>query len=268
MSSVARPLAEEAELAPGYTVLAHLNRGRELDVYDVWSEERDCRCVAKVLRPDLRGDEAARRRLVKEGRLLRRLTHPHLVRAYEVLEHGGRPIVVLETLEGATLSYIVREERGPLPPREIAHLGLHLCSAMHYLHGHRYLHLDLKPSNVISEYGRAKVIDLSLTRQPGRVPAGLGTRQYLAPEQARGGRVSVATDVWGVGGVLWAATTGERPFPRIDGPFEQLERRAEPVARHRRLPRRLAAAIDGCLEREPSDRPQLSALADGLRDVV
>lgn len=268
VSPAGRPLAEGAELAPGYEVLAHLNRGRELDVYDVWSLQRDCRCVAKVLRPDLADDGAAGRRLVREGRLLRRLTHPHLVRAYELIDQGNHPIVILETLEGATLSHIIRDQRRALPAGEIAHLGLHLCSAIHYLHGHSYLHLDLKPSNVIAEYGRAKVIDLSLTRRAGRVPAGLGTRQYLSPEQARGGRVSPATDVWGIGGVLWAATTGKRPFSGLDGPFEQLERRAEPVSARRRLPRRLAAAIDGCLEPDPVSRPELAALTEELRAAV
>ena len=75
-----------AELAPGYAVLAHLSRTRRLDTYEVWSLERACSCVAKVLRPDRRDDDRARAALIAEGELLCSLAHPHLVRGYEVLE--------------------------------------------------------------------------------------------------------------------------------------------------------------------------------------
>jgi len=75
-----------------------------------------------------------------------------------------------------------------------------------------YLHLDLKPSNIIADGGRAIIIDLSIARRPGRAPAGLGTWCYLAPEQARGGHVCDAADVWGVGAVLFEALTSKPPF--------------------------------------------------------
>jgi serine/threonine protein kinase len=129
------------------------------------------------------------------------MTHPHIVRAYEVLELP-EPVVVLETLKGATLSYLIEDEyeRRGLPFGEVVALGLHLCSALAYLHSERLLHLDLKPSNIVSELGRAKVIDLSIARRPGRAKKGCGTRVYMAPEQAVGGMLSDATDIWGLGG--------------------------------------------------------------------
>src|SRR3954468_116329 len=197
-------------LARGYEVLEHLSRGRHLDVFEVWSEERACRCVIKALRPDVRGDLAAERRLRNEGRLLARLTHPHVVRAYETIEGPHGVVVVLETLGGETLSHLIARRKTRMAAAELAWLGVHLCSAMHYLHHEGILHLDLKPSNVINEQGLAKVIDLSLARPPGRVRAGLGTAQYLPPEQARGDEVGPAADVWGVGAVLYAAATGDR----------------------------------------------------------
>jgi serine/threonine protein kinase len=266
---VSAPLAAGAVLAPGYTVIEHLNRGRELDVYDVWSDARDCRCVAKLLRPDLTERAAASARLEQEGALLARLTHPHLVRAYETLPG---PIVILETLDGETLSYTIRVRKRRLPAAEIAWLGLHLCSAAHYLHGQNLLHLDLKPSNVIDQLGRARVIDLSLARPPGPVPAGVGTAQYLAPEQAAGGEAGPPADVWGIGATLFAAATGRRPFgvPAPGEPYEQLTRTAPPVGTLRRLPRALRDAIDGALAHSPADRPgvrELTArLEEGLPD--
>ena len=239
---------------PGYELLERLSRGRELDVFDAWSEERGCRCVIKTLRPELPDAAAAARRLRAEGRLLLSLTHPHIARAYELLTVDGAPVLVLETLGGATLSWLVREGGVRLRPGDLCHLGLQLCSAIGYLHRGGRLHLDLKPSNVISENGIARVIDLNLARRPGRVPKGYGTAQYLAPEQARGGRVDAAADVWGIGATLFAAATARRPFGGSGA--EQLERRAEPLRRVRRgLPRPFADIVDGCLEPEPRDRP-------------
>jgi len=247
----------------GYELLERLNRGREIDVYDAWSEARGCRCVVKMLRPEMRGDAAAARRLRAEGRLLLALTHPHIVRAYELLSVEGSPVLVLETLGGATLSWLVREGGVRLKPDELCHLGVQLCSAVGYLHRGGRLHLDLKPSNVISENGIARVIDLNLARRPGRVPAGYGTAQYLAPEQAQGGRVDVAADVWGIGATLFAAATARRPFDATGS--EQLVRRAQPVRRVRRgLPRAFADVVDACLEPAPADRPALADLESEL----
>jgi len=178
--SVSPPLSPGAELAPGYTVVAHLRRGDALDVYDLWSAERACRCIGKAVGP-WRGDERAPARLVQEGEILLSLTHPHIVRAYELLDG---PVLVLETLTGQTVSNLVAED-GPLRADEAAHLGQHLCSALGYLHRMGWLHLDLTPGNVIAMGGMAKLLDLSLARRPGPVPAGLGTQGYRAPEQAR-----------------------------------------------------------------------------------
>ena len=134
------------------------------------------------------------------------------MRAYETLERP-HPVVILETLAGDTLEYLIAvHERRRLPLADVAFLGIHLCSAMHYLHRQGLLHLDLKPSNIVSDLGLAKVLDLSIARPPGRVRGGAGTRQYMAPEQARGGPVTANADVSGIGAVLFEATTGRRPF--------------------------------------------------------
>jgi len=263
--TVAAPLPEGATLAPGYEVTAHMRRGRHLDVYDAWSVERACPCVAKLPRPDRLGDRAVRRRLRDEGRLLVQLAHPNLVRAYEVVERPA-PLVVLETLSGATLAYVVDDRGRRLPAADLAALGLQLCSALGYLHKHGVLHLDLKPSNIVAERGQAKLIDLSIARPPGRARRRVGTRVYMAPEQVRGGVLTAATDVWGLGAVLFEAAAARRPFAG-EG-FPQLERRADRVREHRRLPGPLGAAIDACLEPDPAGRPALHALADALAEFA
>src|SRR5262245_13125498 len=96
-SDVPPPLRHGAIVTRGYEVREHLSRGGTLDVYEVWNEERGCLCVVKALRPDRRDDASARRRLTVEGELLLRLTHPHVVRAYELVRRP-QPVLVLETL--------------------------------------------------------------------------------------------------------------------------------------------------------------------------
>jgi eukaryotic-like serine/threonine-protein kinase len=264
-------LAPRTELAPGYEVIEHLSRGNSLDVYDAWSRERDCRCVAKLLRPDRARDERPRRRLLREARLLLELSHPHIVRAYELVR-SPEPVLILETLEGETVDHLVGRRERRLPIADLAHLGQHLCSAMHYLHGRGYLHMDLKPSNVIADGGLGKVIDLSLARRPGRVSAGVGTAQYMAPEQAHGGVATAATDVWGIGAVLYEAASGVMPFPasRLNGSrhYEQLERPVEPLRNHRRMSSAFVELVDFCLDPEPGERPAVEELSSALEGFL
>ncbi len=263
------PLEAGEAIAPGYEVIAHLHRSNNFDVYDAWSAERASRCIAKTPIPDLIEDKKLTRGLVREGRLLKRLTHPHIVRAYETIREP-RPTLILETLTGATLAYLIDTAPRRLPLTDIAHLGLHLCSAVQYLHRHGILHLDLKPSNIVSECQMAKILDLSIARPPGRGKKYAGTRNYMAPEQARGDYLLPAADVWGIGAVLFEAATGELPFdaPDDEDRYEQLERRAEPVRSYRRVPAAFNDLVGSCLEPEPTQRPAIGELASALRDLV
>ncbi|WP_043268169.1 serine/threonine-protein kinase [Streptomyces sp. CT34] len=301
------PLTAGTTVAPRYEVLAHLCRTGWLDLYDAWSQERECRCVVKVLRPDRRGERRVREQLLREGRWLQAFTHPHLVRGYETGE-TPQPYVVLETLTGETLSHLIDRRRRRLAADDLALLGLHLCSALHYLHGKSLLHLDLKPSNIVVGCRRAKVLDLSIARPPGPAPPGIGTFCYLAPEQARGGMLTPAADVWGIGITLYEAATGEVPFDdgktfdvRGDGEdggdsggsggggdavddesgsasqgeqdaenyrYPQLDERAPSVAIRRHLPRPLTQAIDSCLAPDPDARPALPQLAAALDELL
>lgn len=292
--AVRPPLPAGARPVAGYEVLGLLDRTGWLDVYDSWSEERACRCVIKVVRPDLHDDPDVAGRLLREGRWLRDFTHPHLARAYETFTEP-EPLVVMETLTGETLDHLLGRLRRRPTATDVALLGVQLCSAVHYLHGRGLLHLDLKPSNVVVDRGHAKVLDLSTARPPGDAPSGVGTFGYLSPEQARGGVLTAAADVWGIGATLYEVAGGEGPFHRGekgertergeeedegddargtygrttgDRRYPQLEAAAPPIASLRRLPRPLSAAIDGCLSPDPADRPTVAELAAALTALL
>jgi eukaryotic-like serine/threonine-protein kinase len=253
---------------PGYRVVSLMRRGRRMDTFDAHSEERDARVIVKRLRPDRADDIDARAAVLLEGTLLRDLTHPHLVRAYEV-HTEPLPALVLETLAGATLGALVEEQRLTTP--DLAVLGLQLTSVLGYLHRRGWLHLDVKPSNIVVESGRATLIDLSLVARPGPGRPGAGTPGYMAPEQAHGVGLSAATDVYGLGVTLTEAATGllahgdeatwdteGRPLPRA------LPRRVRNRLR-RAAPAEVADLLERCLALDPAGRPTLGEIREVLQ---
>jgi eukaryotic-like serine/threonine-protein kinase len=258
------PILPGSELAPGLWVLAHRQRGKDLEAYDCWSAAHNSRCFVRTLRPD-RLESPARRRLVREARLLLSFPHPHLIRAYDFLQAGadGSPLLLVEAIVGPTLDRRLRDGRR-LSLADLAQLGRQLCSAARHLHDHRYLHLDLKPSTIVADGDRVRLIDLSSARRPGRTMRGWGTPYQMSPEQVRGGQLTSATDVWGVGLVLYQAATGHHPFLAPVGcetygrvRFLQLTTAAPRVRSLRRLPAAVGTILDACLEVRPADRPTL-----------
>jgi serine/threonine protein kinase len=290
---MSEPLEPGDVVAEGYVVVEHLSRGRVLDVYDSVSLERDARCIVKVLRGDRLDDTVAARRLVAEGRLMCRLTHPNIVRGYEVItdpRRAGTPTVVMEMLTGATLARVIDDAVPRLSVTEVAHLGMHLASALSYVHRRGWVHLDVKPSNVIASGGRAVLIDFSIARRPGRGSTGVGTWCYLSPEQARGGRIGPASDVWGLGAVLYEAVSGRCPFDDGSGHtagsadattsptsrdengrrthYPQLVGPPAPLVSLRRLDRDLADLVTRCLAPEPAERPTTGHVLEVLTGLV
>lgn len=295
------PLPAGTPFGPDIVLLEHLRRGNDLDVFDAWSQERGTSVVIKMVRPDRRDRARTVARLFAEGDLLARLAHPHIVRCYEVLT-DPLPAIVLETLGGRTLSALLDDQELSAP--EIGHLGLHLAAAVRYLHRHGILHLDLKPSNVIEDGGRAKLLDLSVARAPGHAPPGIGTWCYQAPEQVTGGLLAPAADVWGLGVVLYEAATGipayddphaddtdddelwtdglslgSGPWPAAghadpddgtdaDASAPQLAGRPRPLRELRDLPDTLITLIDDCLAPRPDRRPTIDNLLARLEPIA
>jgi len=260
--TVSPPLAVGESLAPSLVVLEHIRRGLVLDVYEARDTTRFCRVLVKTPRPELAHDPGTLASLEHEWDVLARLTHPHMVRGYELLRpEDAAPRLVLEVLTGATFGALM-DDLGRLTLRELAQLSDHLGSALRYLHSLGLLHLDVKPSNVVCENGIAKLLDFSIARPPGTYRPGLGTRTWSSPEQRAGGELTSASDVWGLGLLLHLGATGTNPYDHVDDAEELPVRvRAPRVGSVRRLPAPVAAAMDACLEPAPGDRPTLPELA-------
>ncbi len=154
---------------------------------------------------------------------------------------------MLETLPGATLAALIDD--GLLGVADTAVLGRQLVSVLGYLHRHGWLHLDVKPENVVVQEGRAVLIDLGVAARPGPVERGVGTEGYAAPEQDAGGTVSPGDRRLGAGRDARRVRAPARP-PAGTGPRAGA-RRAPPL-------------LTGCLAADPERRPALGVLADRL----
>jgi serine/threonine protein kinase len=212
-------LAEGDEIAPGRTVLKALGGGSRYEVLLVWDDVRFAIMVAKVLRPALVGDDEAIGDLQHEADALGALSHPVILRGFDAVLDGPHPHLLVEHLEGPTLRGLLRAEPR-LPLQQLIPLGLHVAAGLAYLEAVGWVHLDLKPDNLIMGVP-PRIIDLSIARtteRAARTRGVLGTDPYMAPEQCGTaeweGRLGPATDVFGLAATLWRAATGEAPFPR------------------------------------------------------
>ena len=269
--------AEGHEIAPGRTVLKPIGGGHRYEVCLVWDERLFAIMVAKLVRPDLVGDEDVLRGLQREAEALAALAHPVLLRGFGSHLEGAHPHVLVEHLEGPTLRRLIKRG-GPLPLQQILPLGLHVASALHHMHLEGWVHLDLKPDNLIMGLP-PRVIDLSLARtieRAKRLGDYIGTNAYMPPEQCRPREdVGPAADVWGLGATLYHAVAGQRPFSKplsrddddpLEDRFPQLTE--QPRSWPRRVPAELSGAILRCLEKNPADRPTARELALALQPLV
>jgi serine/threonine-protein kinase len=172
----------------------------------------------KMLRSDELADDEELRRFQNEAEAVARLDHPHIVPIFEVGEHNGRKYFSMKLVDGPSLEQLLAA--GPLPSKAAAQFVATTARAIQHAHDQNILHRDLKPSNVLLDAkDRPHVADFGLAKCLGsdggqtRTGAVLGTPSYMAPEQAAGSRdLTPATDVYGLGALLYALLTGRSPF--------------------------------------------------------
>lgn len=267
-------LQEGDEIVPGRYALQLLGGGHRYEAYLAWDEGMQYIVVAKMLRPHLVESRSALRGLRAEADMLQRLAHPVLLRSFGVIDEGQRPHLILEHLEGPRLSTLLRRQ-GNLALDQVIPLGVQLSSALHYMHGMRLVHLDVKPKNIIMG-APPRLIDLSVARSLEEASTGtepIGTDAYMAPEQCapqRLGRMSPQSDVWGWGITMYEAITGTLPFPRA-GADEYAERfpqlHLDPLPLTGDVPSVLVELVMSTLERRADDRPTQLQVSEALEPM-
>lgn len=270
-------LVQGDAITPELTAMRLLGGGSSYEAFLAFDEITYGPVVAKVLRPNLIESETSRNALRRETDALTQLRHPVLVRGLREDLDGERPYVVMEHVEGPRLSTLIRRH-GRLPEQQYLPLALDLASALHYLGRSGWVHLDIKPSNLIMG-SPARLIDLSVARPVAAAAAlrhEIGTDAYMAPEQClpgERGEVGPASDVWALGATLFHAVTGERPFPHGDpSAADRTERYPQLVSRPGDLPRRtppeVVKVIEACLAPAAGDRPAPAEIAEAVSPAL
>jgi serine/threonine-protein kinase len=214
-------------------------------------------------------------RFRNEARIHAQLQHPHIATLYEFLEFRGRPCIVMEYVDGQTLSDRIRRQ-GRLSPSETAAIFQAVVEAIHYVHSHDIIHRDIKSSNVkINSEGQVKLLDFGIAKSqstPNLTVTGsvVGTLQYLSPEQLKGERADARSDIWALGVLLYEMVTAQLPFEAssIGELYEKISKAAYtlPSVMNPAVSRDVEAVIVRCLKKNPSDRyPSAQAL---LRDIA
>jgi len=214
-----------------------------------------------------------------EAKAAASLSHPNIVAVYDYGEdERGAAYLAMEHVAGGTLKDRIREW-GKLPPRVAASVALQIVSALEVAHKRGIVHRDVKPENVlVTEDGNVKVTDFGIAKAAEATAATatsavLGSVRYLSPEQASGGEVGAASDLYSLGVVLYEMLTGEVPF-RAETPIATAMRHlteapAHPSEFEPRIPATLETVTLKLLEKSPADRyPSAGALAEDLKRLL
>ncbi len=255
-----------------YRIEGKLGTGGMGEVYRAWDEDLDRRVAIKLIRA---GAESARsrKRFRREARMVAALDHPAIVRIHDILPWKDRDCIVMEYVEGRTLTELVRGR--PLDIERALALALEITGGLAAAHARSIVHRDLKADNVMVTSaghptpGRAKILDFGLAKQlasESREPTVsvegtiVGTYHSMSPEQIRGTEVDCRSDLFSLGTLLYQMATGEVPF-RGDSADEILAHvltQSQPPARqlNPEIPQELSELIDRLLEKPPDHRPQ------------
>ncbi|HYB53119.1 MAG TPA: protein kinase [Thermoanaerobaculia bacterium] len=271
-------LSAGTKLGP-YEIQSPLGAGGMGEVYKALDTRLERTVAIKILTGQLASSAELRQRFEREAKTISKLSHPHICALYDVGQADGTEYLVMEYLEGETLTQ--RLARGPLPPEQVLRYGIEMAEALDQAHRQGIVHRDLKPGNVMVSKSGVKLLDFGLAKvvapvvpvsgvtalptvagAPDLTQGGtiLGTFQYMAPEQLEGKEADTRTDIFALGEVLYEMATGRKAFAgktqaSLIGSILKDEPAAistiQPMA-----PPALDRVIRICLAKDPEDRWQ------------
>ena len=271
-------LSSGTRLGP-YEILAPIGAGGMGEVYRAKDTRLERTVAVKVLPSHLAASPESRQRFEREAKTISQLSHPHICALYDVGRDGETEFLVMELLEGETLSE--RLAKGPLPLESTLRYGTEIADALDKAHRQGIVHRDLKPGNVMLTKSGVKLLDFGLAKamapaagqssltalptQQGVTQEGtiLGTFQYMAPEQLEGREADARTDIFALGATLYEMATGKKAFAgatqaslitAIMSSDPPSISSAQPMS-----PAALERVVKTCLAKDPEDRWQSAA---------
>ncbi|GAA3645399.1 protein kinase [Lentzea roselyniae] len=271
-------MTEQGDLVAGrYRLQRRIGAGGMGVVWQAFDERLDRVVALKhlVLPPGLSTEEAerARQRAVREARIAARLQHPGAVTVHDVVEDGGRPVLVMEYVPARSLAELIAA-RGSLPAVQVAQIGGQVSAALAAAHEAGIVHRDVKPANIlITDSGTAKITDFGIARAHGDTTVTatgmmVGTPAFLAPEVAQGHEPNAASDVFSLGATLYTAVEGREPFGDGDNAIALLHAVAagQMVPPAHRGP--ITDVVLHMMRMDPAARPTMAQAAESLTAVA
>ncbi len=277
-----------------YRILAPLGHGGMAHVYRAHQENLDREVAIKVLPPWYAADRNFVERFNLEARLVARLSHPNIVTIHDFSEQNGHLYIVMQLVDGGTLKQLLDRLRDPsssayqhsqevigaMDVAEANRIFQQLASALAYAHEQGIIHRDIKPVNVLldrtkrpilSDFGIAKV--LASTKELTRPGAGVGTPEYMSPEQCKGEQVDGRADIYALGVMLYESLTGRTPFIGDNYPAiahsHLYETPPDPRLFNRLIPQPVSDVILTALQKKSEQRYQrASDMAKALEHAV
>lgn len=269
----------DPESVGGYRLLRQLGSGGMGTVYEAEEVSSGRRVALKLIAAPFAASRDAVERFRQEGQLASRVSHPRCVFVLAAEEEAGRPYIVMELMEGSTLSDLLNRQ-GPLSVDDAIAKIMDVIDGLQAAHQIGVIHRDVKPSNCFLEAdGRVKVGDFGLSKSLlgdahlTRTGVFMGTPMFASPEQVRGERVDHRTDVYSVAATLYCLLTGRAPFQSTDAAVTLARIAADPSPPMRGLRPELPEALDQVvllgLERERGKRwANLDEFREALRPFV
>ena len=270
-------LAQGTRLGP-YEILASVGAGGMGEVYRARDTRLDRTVAVKVLPSHLSDNPEIRQRFDREARTISSLSHPHICALHDVGHQDGIDYLVMEFLEGETLTD--RLSRGALPSEQVLRYGIEIADALDKAHRQGIVHRDLKPGNIMLTKSGVKLVDFGLAKLAAVSPTNssvsilqtqaglnltqegtiLGTFQYMAPEQLEGKEADARSDIFAFGAVLYEMATGQKAFSgksQASLISSILSAEPPPVSSVAPMtPPALDRVVKTCLAKDPDDRWQ------------
>ena len=246
-----------------YRLISPVGGGGMAQVYKARDDILGRIVAVKILREQYAGDSQFVARFRREAQAAANLAHPNIVNVYDVGQDGDFHYIVMEHIAGASLKELI-VSAAPLPNNKAINIAIQILSGLEYAHRNGLIHRDIKPQNVlIGPDGVAKVTDFGIAKSVsdlGLTEAGLalGTAHYFSPEQAKGERVTPASDIYAVGVTMYEMLTGHLPFESdtvMGLAYKHISEAPRPPRDlNPAIPARLEAIVLKALAKEPRER--------------